>query len=226
MSNHQQIIKYYDQLASSYDENRFANSYGWFIHQRELGIITSLLTNTTGVTANVACGTGRFMELAEIGIDASSRMIHQAKTKFPNKVFYTTEADNLPFENASIDTILCFHLFMHLSEQSINKIINECYRVLKPGGHLIFDFPSSTRRKMSPSKSQGWHGQTSFTPKWVKENHKTNWVTNDFQGILFLPIHRIPKSLRGYFLKLDRACHRLLPVKYAQYIICSLYKGS
>lgn len=44
-----------------------------------------------------------------------------------------------PIETSSVDVILGFHVFEHLAD--LNKIMEEVYRVLKPGGRLVIEVP-------------------------------------------------------------------------------------
>lgn len=74
------IKEYYNKLASKYDQSRFANSYGKFIHIQEKRILTKYLGQLQNQkNLDLACGTGRFLNFASHGIDASEEMIKQAK---------------------------------------------------------------------------------------------------------------------------------------------------
>lgn len=48
----------------------------------------------------------------------------------------------LPFPECSIDIIFASHLLEHLSEKQVRKVLNECYRVLKPNGAARFVTPN------------------------------------------------------------------------------------
>ncbi|MAF42795.1 MAG: hypothetical protein CMI54_01320 [Parcubacteria group bacterium] len=45
----------------------------------------------------------------------------------------TASALNLPFENSSVDEIICSHLVEHFPPAELQKFFDEIYRVLKPG---------------------------------------------------------------------------------------------
>lgn len=49
------------------------------------------------------------------------------------------EKDRLPWPDASMDAITCMHLIEHLS--SLENVLNECARLLKPGGKVYFETP-------------------------------------------------------------------------------------
>ena len=100
------IINYYDNLAESYDENRFENTYGKFIDKQERKLLDKLLTNRSEIILDLACGSGRLLNYAEFGIDASSKMIEIAKQKHKNKSVYLADAEKTHFESNSFDTII------------------------------------------------------------------------------------------------------------------------
>lgn len=91
----QSVQDYYDQLASNYDQNRFANSYGQYIDRMERQILTTWLTDTPAAQViDMGCGTGRLLDFALTGVDASTEMLKVAalNTRFTtcNKVLYRT----------------------------------------------------------------------------------------------------------------------------------------
>jgi predicted SAM-dependent methyltransferase len=60
---------------------------------------------------------------------------------------YDKEADiqadicNLPFENNSVDHIVCYQVIEHVPYQKSQKVFDEMYRVLKPGAKAIIETP-------------------------------------------------------------------------------------
>ena len=80
-----QIVEYYDEIAPSYDEDRFNNTYGRFIDTQERKILEQLLSDQELIIMDLACGSGRLLRYAGIGLDASTEMLQLAKNKFPEK---------------------------------------------------------------------------------------------------------------------------------------------
>lgn len=111
------IVNYYDNLAESYDKNRFDNPYGKFIDKQERNLLNKLVSNSNEIILDLACGSGRLMHYANYGIDASPKMIKITKQKFKNKSVYLSDAEKTPFKSNSIDTIISFHFFMHLDQE-------------------------------------------------------------------------------------------------------------
>lgn len=199
-----EIIKYYNEIAKDYDESRFLNSYGNYIHRQESQILNKYL-NTKDIKNNLdlACGTGRFLEYADYGIDISQEMVKISKEKFPLKNIYLGDVESLPYQKYFFKNILSFHLFMHLDFDQIETIFTEIHRVTLQGGYFIFDIPSKKRRRMSGYKANSWHGGNQITVDELKKMTSNNWELISFHGVAFFPIHRIPKKLRKYFIKID-----------------------
>lgn len=218
-----EIVKYYDNLAESYDKNRFDNPYGKFIDTQERILLDKLLTNSDGIILDLACGSGRLLNYANYGIDASPKMIEIAKQKYKDKKIFNADAEQTPFESNSIDTIICFHLFMHLDQPKISKVLEECNRILKKNGRIIFDVPSKKRRILLNFKSNEWHGAYSTSISELSSN--PNFKVSKTYGILFFPIHRFPKFTRKYLAKIDLLIANSFLKEYSSYLIIELRKN-
>ena len=217
------IKNYYNNLATTYDENRFANTYGQFIDQQEKQIIQNVMGDK-GKTLDMACGTGRFLDFANYGIDISAEMIKVAKNKFPTKELFVENAEQTHFEDAFFDNILSFHLFMHLDEKVTGNILQEAHRILKKGGRLIFDIPSAKRRKAINYKADNWHGANAFSVKEINNLVGDKWKWVNYQGILFLPIHRFPIVFRKFIIPFDTMLCRSFLKEYSSYLVIILEK--
>jgi ubiquinone/menaquinone biosynthesis C-methylase UbiE len=219
------IKEYYNKLASDYDRDRFGNSYGNYLDRQEKAIVRTVLNNKdiTNVL-DVGCGTGRFLEFASHGIDLSEEMIRVAKKKFPEKKLFVQSAVKTEFENSSFDSILSFHMFMHLDKKVTAEVFNEMNRILKKGGRMIFDVPSEQRRKLVNYKSKNWHGANDFTPTKLKALLGDKWEICEYYGIAFFPVHSIPKPLRSSFRVIDTfLCHTFLK-NYSSYLLFVIRK--
>ena len=95
-----EIIKYYDALADTYDTDRFSNSYGDYIHHQELRILHKYLSkDAIHENLDLACGTGRFLDFADYGMDISSEMVRVSQKKFPDKKITLGDAEGSGFED-------------------------------------------------------------------------------------------------------------------------------
>ena len=214
---------YYDNLAEDYDENRFSNSYGKFIHRQELAFLKQNITEDA-TCLNLGCGTGRFMEFCSHGYDISENMVKEAKTKYPNKNFKKGCASSTPYDNNTFDTIICLHVIMHLSKSETESLIQEAFRILKPGGKLIIDHPSFKRRRIFKYKAPNWHAANEYSIKMLKELTLTATTHLKTKGVLFFPIHRFPSKTRNLLYSLDQLINKSPIKEYSSYLIHSITK--
>lgn len=91
-------------------------------------------------------GTGRVSQhlpenLTRVILDESFNMLRQAKAKGLPAV--RGEGENMPFPDESFDSIIVVDSFHHFRDH--RRILEECHRVLKPGGILIIREPNIER---------------------------------------------------------------------------------
>lgn len=219
------IEKYYDRIAKTYDESRFSNTYGQFIHAQETAILKNWLRGTDAAKIlDVGCGTGRFLSFAENGLDQSAEMLAVAKAKYPHKNLLVGDAGNTGFASAHFSAAFSFHVFMHLDKEKTQDILREMHRILEPGGTLIIDFPSRKRRRLFNNRQTNWHGANEFTLGDWKTLAGKRWELKASRGILFFPVHRFPVVLRKFFRLPDNALCRSPLKEYASYLVIRLQK--
>ncbi len=153
------LIHLYDHNAPRYDGDRSTNESLHYYFQQAHRAIDHLIGPTSADTLHVdmPVGTGRFLfYLREqhrthrmIGVDISKGMLDVAASA-SQRGYYNIElsqgdAFNLPFADASIDlltSLRMFHLFPHCYWPGL---LDEMYRVLKPGGVLITELRNAAR---------------------------------------------------------------------------------
>lgn len=139
--------------TNSIFEQQFSNNFAPNILEKyimryekyRLNIINRLIKNR-GIFLDLACGNGqalilnlnRFSKL--YGFDVSKTRIIEAKKALKdtqNKVILKRVDLNLgvPLQNASVDTVICEASLSYFIRP--DQIIEEIYRVLKPGGEFI-----------------------------------------------------------------------------------------
>jgi ubiquinone/menaquinone biosynthesis C-methylase UbiE len=91
---------------------------------------------------DLGCGNGRFSQYLQgadyTGVDASQKMIEQAKKRFPDKKFIKGSALDLPFKDNSFHKIYSIAMIHQIpSEEYRLKALSEMKRVLVENG-MIF----------------------------------------------------------------------------------------
>lgn len=83
----------------------------------------------------------RHMDLQLVGADIPHLLFHYARWKFRDERFVTmvpvAPDDDAPL-TGSFDTVFCLETFEHLPRPT--AVAQHFHRVLKPGGHLVFDY--------------------------------------------------------------------------------------
>lgn len=97
---------------------------------------------------DLGCGSGRTaavlardFEIEYHGIDVVQALLDYAKSKTPANYRYSlVQQIEIPQADASIDLACAFSLFTHLLHEETYRYLEECARVLKPNGQLVFSF--------------------------------------------------------------------------------------
>ncbi len=99
---------------------------------------------------DIATGTGRTLlqiqrsmpEIELLGIDLSLSYLRKAnlslnKQNGPLVQLIRGNAEALPFESSTIQGVTCVYLFHELPRYARENVLNECFRVIEPGGILV-----------------------------------------------------------------------------------------
>lgn len=217
------IIDYYNQLAKTYDSNRFGNSYGIYIDTMERAILTEWLQGIDkSCIVDFGCGTGRFLDFSMTGVDGSAEMLQVAAAKFPDRRLIQANLTEIPLPDNSAQAGLCFHVLMHFDFTSINSFLKNASRIISPGGKLILDIPSAPRRSLFKRVPADWHGNTASTIKKIQQWDEKHWKIRRWRGIVFFPIHRFPPVVRPFFMKIDAWLGRTFLARYSSYYVIEL----
>ena len=103
-----------------------------------------------GPILDLGCGFGEFAGVffdsqVEVGIDISENDLEQAQTGKKYKKLIAADARKLPFKPHSFNTVLSLSVLEHIPDTQ--KALAESYRVLKPGGILVFTVPTAVLNK-------------------------------------------------------------------------------
>ena len=219
------VVAYYDEIAGTYDESRFGNSYGHFIDAEERMILDRLLpSDQQEQRLEIACGTGRLTNYATHGLDASGEMLARARARHPGVAFSQAFADDTGFGDETFDAVYTFHLLMHLEPDVIESIFREAHRILKPGGRFIFDIPSRNRRRLLRHRQASWHGGTEMSSGDVCRLMGDGFSLRRSFGVMFLPVHKLPDGMRSRLIKPDFAMANGWMKENSSYLVFELIK--
>lgn len=131
----------------------------------------------------IGCGTGLFTEKvynatkAEIiATDLSEDLLEVARKKGLPITFKAEDAMNLSYADASFDVVFGSSILHHLD---FEKSLNEIYRVLKPGGRLVFAEPNMINPQILVQKNVG------FIKEWLGDSpDETAIVRWSFSNLL------------------------------------------
>jgi 2-polyprenyl-3-methyl-5-hydroxy-6-metoxy-1,4-benzoquinol methylase len=72
-----------------------------------------------------------------VGVDIDEAAITRARERngSPNASFIPCGTTSLPLDDSAFDIIICYDVFEHVSQPA--AILDECHRVLKPGGTML-----------------------------------------------------------------------------------------
>lgn len=131
--------RYFDSIADRWD--------GWedldTLPARFAAGLEALGLGPDETVVDVGCGTGNLSAAIlralssqgrVLGVDISAGMLEQARAKVsdPRVTWHHASVERLPFDDASVDRVICFSAWPHVVERA--AAANELLRVLRPGG--------------------------------------------------------------------------------------------
>jgi SAM-dependent methyltransferase len=81
-----------------------------------------------------------FSRPLEVGLDPWRAPMYEARMRGAHKLLTLAEGAHMPFADAVFQTIVSNSVLEHIAD--LDPVIAESYRVLRPGGHLLFCSPS------------------------------------------------------------------------------------
>lgn len=96
---------------------------------------------------DIPCGMGWGTSMLKdckslIGIDISAEAVEDAKARYGSIAdFRVGSMEKLQIDDSTIDLISCLEGFEHVDPKVGLSFINECRRILRPGGELIMSSP-------------------------------------------------------------------------------------
>ncbi|HEY9800785.1 MAG TPA: class I SAM-dependent methyltransferase [Leptolyngbyaceae cyanobacterium] len=159
-----------------------ALSVGGEARFRELALQGLAIAPNTSIL-DVCCGSGQATQFLVkysqnvTGLDASPLSLRRARQNVPEANYVEAFAEKMPFADNQFDIVHTSAALHEMQPQQLREIIQEVYRVLKPGGvFTLVDFHS-------PTNPIFWPGLTVFLLLFETE---TAWqlLKTDLAGLL------------------------------------------
>ena len=150
MQKQEKIVDMFNQIAPTYDVANRVLSLGVDVSWRKFACryMLEIFKNKSINIVDVACGTGDMMglwsEMAKefgvevkslTGIDPSSGMLKEARTKFPNFKFIEAYADNTTLASGEAQILSISYGIRNVVERK--AALREFNRVLAPDGYVV-----------------------------------------------------------------------------------------
>lgn len=126
---------------------------------------------------DVACGSGvgtSYLRQAGArrvwGVDIDKDAIAFANARYADCEFAQGDATSLSLPNDSVDVVVSFETLEHLSDQ--RRFLDECRRVIRPGGMLICSTPNTTIYK--------WQSTNPFHVRELSKKEFSNLLNEYF----------------------------------------------
>ncbi|MFQ6002911.1 MAG: methyltransferase domain-containing protein [Candidatus Zixiibacteriota bacterium] len=128
---------------SAWKKNRIANV---------MKLLSGLEVRNASIL-DIACGIGTFTielhkkKLFAIGLDNSLNAITVSSRLFKDITlakgsFIASDALSLPFVARSFDILICADFIEHITSKDYERLIEECWRILKPRGYILIYTPN------------------------------------------------------------------------------------
>ncbi|MCX6765909.1 MAG: class I SAM-dependent methyltransferase [Candidatus Moranbacteria bacterium] len=202
----------YEKFYTEYWINAFQNGREDF-GDLDLAVIfldkTDLLKKEHFIL-EVGCGVGKLCNFLYnhgyrniIGTDISHSAINYGKNKFPRLQLQQMDANSLKFNDNYFDACLSFDVLEHLPD--IRKHLKEINRILKPGGHYLFQTPNILSNGIIETiryKGFGWkkyHPSLQFS--WSLKNKLVKEGFDEIKFIKIIPLSDYKLKILPGFIK-------------------------
>lgn len=97
---------------------------------------------------DIGCGRGEMLEVLKqsgingLGLDLNESMVNRAKKLGYNAIQQDALSFLMEQKGGSFAAVTGFHIVEHIPFDVLLKLLEECYRVLRPGGFIIFETPN------------------------------------------------------------------------------------
>lgn len=165
---------YYDAFSQRYDDRRSVG-YHRLIDDQAAELVRRVGEGKR--VLEVGCGTGLILERVQQfasqaqGVDLSPGMLDKARARGLD--VQEADATKLPFEDATFDVAYSFKVLAHVP--AFDDAVAEMARVVKPGGHLVYDIYNRD--------SARWLIKRLFGPRRTSDSFNEGAISTRFWSI-------------------------------------------
>lgn len=209
---------YYDDFSRHYEHGRDVG-YHALVDELEASILRPYAEDRE--VLEIGCGTGLILSRIDsiasraVGVDLSPGMLEKARAR--GLEVHEGSATELPFDDASFDTVCSFKVLAHV--EPIDVAIAEAVRVVRPGGHLVLELYNrwSLRylaRKISGARRIGnAHDEDDISTRWDTPREALDRLPPGVEVVRVAgvrvatpvaAVHRVP-GIRRIFGRAERA---------------------
>lgn len=191
------LVNFYKKNDNYYGDIDFTKNY--WTNPTELAYKAIIsIAETSGSICEIGCGSSNILSECNIieskyhGCDFSQDLMLKNQKKFPLATFrLVSDSKTIPFKDREFDFVFSIFVIEHVTEPHI--FLNECYRILKPGGKLIILCPDFLGRGRMSSQRSGFRSGTT-KDKLIKYNFFDALVTY-YDNRIKIPLYCFYKRL-------------------------------
>jgi len=146
-------------------KSKLSAHHNWLLHHYHVKALIKRQSIFRGRILDVGCGTKPYREIIEARCEEYIGMDINREGK-EESVDVVGNAQHLPFEENAFDVVAAFQLMEHLPDP--NAFLAECYRVVKPGGHVLITTPFMWGEHEQP---RDFYRYTRFGLKYLAEKN-------------------------------------------------------
>jgi len=175
-----------------------------FTHPLDIDRFSSVVSQHANIL-DFGCGYGRTCDELYcmgfrniVGVDSSQKMIERGRKEYPHIHLKRLNADNLPYDPDMFDAVILFAVLTCIpTNDGQRALINEIYRVLRPGGIIyVSDYwlqsdEHNIIRYNEFKDKYGIYGVFELSEGTIVRHHEKDWIMSLFTNFITIALFDI-----------------------------------